>query len=604
MDKLTIRSASLAAILINSTNIAFAGEICTIISDTSSSDTPILYNYFTTYINNNDPWTEIAHDAEIVSEDCPSPDATNKAYCIKRAEHPDNRSYFRSESYFRTPNSDQGYRQDLDIRVCVPDKNLVDAGVQNVIGRTRIAYGNLLGGNYKNKGSWTFKLSAKIWSGEIPICSLYFPAGQLPALIDCPTYSFVPPKSQSNTEDPEETDYRDRLRAKMEKLMENAKKSNDDYRKKAAEYNAIWDRIEKIPFAQLKPADFNNITGLWDRVDKLNKEIEALLAEKEILRNEFDKSWNEANIELSKIATNVGLSPAEYQNGFAFSIYSSSIQLQSIAPEPGFNPKVYQDFANNTITKLKLLNAKNSSTEFISESKQWLETAHELRELLQTDDLTTTDEWKALLASFEEVEAYIYSVVDREFWFHDSALTFEQKRALGHIRSWNEGMALIIERDLRNYREGNMTTQKREILTMLEVIGDGIGEAGPASPEADKFRPMVSDLAIAVKEGVVCTAKVLVAGDFADAYEVIIGKDFCSGEQLTVGDRLVTSAGLVVGNGRFYRMVSRKTGLTGSARIVAEIAADLKDKAKAMGMSDERLEALAKRLQALPQCSK
>lgn len=598
-----VRMLSAAVVLITSANAA-ASPICTKISDSSSADLPILYNYFTTYVNGTDPWTEIAHNAVEVLRDCPSPDPNFKTFCNVRAEDPENSRYFRREFYYRSANANYGYSQTLDVETCVPDDHILYKAAQNVIARTRIAYGNELGGNNKNKGSWSFGFSAKIWSGEIPICRLSFSAGQLPALIDCPTYSFYKPKPTADTDNPDEQTLRERLRAKMKTLLENARKSNEEYRQKAEEYKAIWNRIEGKQFGALNASDFGGMRDLWERVEKLNKQIEALLIEKDILRSEFDNSWADANIELSKITADVGLSSSDYEAGFAFTIYSSSIQLQVISSDPAFNPKVYSDYAEKTISKLKSLNAGGDSVNFITEAKLWLATASDLRELLETEDLTTVEEWKALLLSFESVETYIYSVVDRDFWFLDSALTSDQRRALGHIRAWNPDLAIFMERDLRNYREKNMTTQKREILTMLEVIGDGIGEVGPKSSEADNFKPLASELAVAIKEGVVCASKVLIAGDFADLYEVVIGKDFCNGEELTIGDRVVTSTGLLIGNGRFYRMVSRKAGITGGARIVAEIAADIKDKAKAIGMDDERLHSLAKKLADLPRCTK
>lgn len=603
-----------AIIALTTANEAFGGTICTKISDSSSADKPILANYAVTYVNGNDPWSELAHTAVEVSRTCPPVNQWNEASCYIRAEDPDNDEFYRVEHYTRTENSGigfpivlesggYGYSQTFKVETCVPDDNLVWEGRENTLARTVIAYGNEMGGNWKNQGFWSFYFGAKIWSGDIPICQISVSPKDLPALISCPEYTFVQPKSRVRTDSPEEMTVREKLREKMKKLMEDARKSNEEYLQKATEYKAIWDRIKTKPFHELRSSDFGTMEGLWERVEKLNKQIEQLLVEKEVLRSEFDNSWADANIELSKISANVGVNPSDYDANFAFSIYSSSIQLQSIASDPNFNPRIYSEYAEDTIAKLKALNFADDSTNFISEAKLWLDTASELRELLQTEDLTTAEEWKALLTSFESVETYIYSVVDREFWFLDSAVSSDQRRALGHIRAWDQDLAIFIERDLRDYRERNMTTQKREILTMLEVIGDGIGDVGPESAEADEFRPLVTDLAVAIKEGAICASKVVLLGDFADLYEIVIGKDICSGEELTIGDRVVTSTGLLIGNGRFYRMLSRKAGITGNARIVAEIAADIKDKAKAMGMNDERLEALAKKLAALPRCS-
>lgn len=47
------------------------------------------------------------------------------------------------------------------------------------------------------------------------------------------------------------------------------------------------------------------------------------------------------------------------------------------------------------------------------------------------------------------------------------------------------------------------------------------------------------------------------AGDFIDLCEVVTGKELCNplGEDLTVGDRMLSGAGLVIGSGQFWRTV-------------------------------------------------
>lgn len=586
-------------LLLGLINHIYASPICTKILDSSSADDQILYTYFDTYVNGTNPWSVIAHD--VVETSRVEFNDGQHALRDMKLVHPSDSRLYRHEFYTRRQNSTFGSHQTLEMTVCAPGDEILYKGASNTATRGRIAYGNQMGGNYKNKGVWNFNLSLKYWAGEKPICKATFFEGQLPGLIDCPIYTFDVPKSSSET--PIERTEVQKLRAQLDILLEDARQANDEYREEALSLDAVLKRIENKSLHNLTETDLAGFNTLWRRVEALRKQVDQLLTEREQLRSQFKTSWSKANIELNQIVQSFNIHLDDFETTFAFKLHDTSIGLEQLALDPAYSVRVYEQAAQKTITKLKALNQQSNSLGFITEAKLWLDTAANMEDILSSKEVSSPAEWRALIAAFKAVENYIFSVVDEDFWFRDSALTFEQKRALDSIKSVNEGLALMMERDLRSYREPNMTPAKREILMVLEATGNGLAESGATPENSARYTELLSGLASAITEGATCIALGIAAGDFGDVYEVVVGKDLCTGEELTPSERLISSIGFIAGNGRFWRGVGNTTGITSSAKAIARVSEELKEKARVMGMTDEQLEAYAKRMVNLRRCN-
>ena len=89
----------------------------------------------------------------------------------------------------------------------------------------------------------------------------------------------------------------------------------------------------------------------------------------------------------------------------------------------------------------------------------------------------------------------------------------------------------IIEDEVRTWRGKTVTQRQLEMLLALEALGNGIKELLVRDETPSKsIGSIVSGAAIAIKDASVCATKVIVTGDFGDFYEVVIGKDLCSGK--------------------------------------------------------------------------
>lgn len=601
MISLRALGATLLAALAGIASPGLTSPICTMISDSSRGESEILYNYFSTFINGTDPFSVIAHDSVETQYNSFADPITNDASIFRRHVHQVNPRYYRTESYTRRSSAYGGYNQSLRVTVCAPASDLIYRGAQNTASRDRIAYGNHLMGNYKNNGWWHFEFSLKYWAGEQPICNVNFGKGKLPALFECPVFTFN--GLSAINEDPEVRTEAQELRERLDVLIENATRVNQDYKREAEEMDSILKSIEEKALNEITTADLGHIQDLTSKVQTLNEKVNALLDEKDRLKNEFETAWLEANMEIDKVVSQHNIVLSDYDTSFAFKIADSVIDLEQLAADSDASARVYRQYAQETIRSLKQINSQDDSIGFLTQAKLWLDTAASLESILTSKDISSPAEWRALNASFEEVETYIFRIVDKDFWFRDSALTYEQKRAIDSIKNVNPFIGSTMERDLRSYRAANMTPEKHEILQLLEAVGGGIAESGANDTDAAQYTPLLTQLASAVAEGAVCAAKVVAYGDFGDFYEVVIGKDICTGEVLSTSERLISSLSLVVGTARFWRGVGRATGLSQSARTITKISSEIREKGRAMGMTDDQLESFARRAARLDPCN-
>lgn len=143
------------------------------------------------------------------------------------------------------------------------------------------------------------------------------------------------------------------------------------------------------------------------------------------------------------------------------------------------------------------------------------------------------------------------------------------------------------------------TAEKERVLKVMEMLGNGMSEMGTDNVDAERFEQTLAGLAEAVKEGAACASKVILLGDGGDLYEIGFGRDLCTGEQLSMPERLVTAIGLGVGSGKFWRGVFKTTGLLPDAKKIINLSSDLIEKAESIGLSRDQLHRIAKKASEL-----
>lgn len=592
-------------LLITLFSLSAHGTVCTKTVDTARyTDENIILNEFTgVYVNGNLPWDSIKFDVETTREDVlEETEHDRRAYLYLTQMHQKNPSWYsrinyeRNYEYRRTQGESYGYRQSYETEVCGPPEDLLFRGTTNEVARVPISYGNYLGGDWKNKGYYSFRASIKYWSGEEEFCNVSFGPGKLPGAYGCDIHKFNVPEALFP---PKEQTEREKMRAALDVLIEQGKGVNAKFKDKLEKADRALKTIEGLGLFEIEETHLEGAVSMTV-LNSLRKELNKLIAERESLREEFDQTWEEASNDIDEIVNQLGITTSDFDTSFALNIHESTIDLSQLGM--GSDPAItaYLTYARETKNKLKNLEQQGDSLAFITETKLWLDTAKNLESILADKEVTAPGEWRALVTTFQDVEQYIFSVVDRDFWFKDSPVTEENKRSILKIKSLSHGMALIIEGDLRGYRRRDMTDEKREVLIMLDLVGNSINEDSVAS----EYQETLNGLAAAIAEGSVCAAKVVISGDFGDLYEVAFGKDLCSGESLTMPERLISSIGFAIGNGRAWRSAAEKAGLTTQAKYVFDLSSTIKTSGRKMGMDDAQLKDFASRMAELYPCVK
>ncbi len=335
-------------------------------------------------------------------------------------------------------------------------------------------------------------------------------------------------------------------------------------------------------------ADLNELTSepsrlrseLQNRINPLDQDIDASL-------NEQGVRIDELELEQSAIEDYRIIIPEFVQD----STYSSS-------------QNIYDTYAGQTLSDLEIYLDSGNNSEFIIRAKEWLTVTKLQRDVLIEKSYQSPQEWLDFTNAYVRVEKVIFEVLDEDFWFKDSPVSSAQREAISAISNQFPAEGGIIESEVRTWRGQTVTEEQLKVLKTIEALGNGVSAVVDAGGEVGQgITNLVQGAAIAVKEGVKCAATIVVWGDFGDLYEIILGESICTGEKLTAGERMISSLGLVIGNGTFWRGVGRTIGIIGDARIVAHMTADVLEKADKLGLSEKELDEIIDGINARLQCS-
>ncbi len=394
--------------------------------------------------------------------------------------------------------------------------------------------------------------------------------------------------------------YRQLVEAEKEllELVVEALDQENEYEEQVIHVTDAITRIDLKSFDEIFDSDLEAVSSVLTLYKDLKKDLADLRNETQFLSNQLSDMWQEATLSIDTTLHEYGYDVSQMPALPQIDISSLSM-ISGTTPVQVDNINYYRQYAEQTKDQLQSLAISGNNREFVLAAKQWLINSNALQEQLSSQLISTPQEWEALTQAFEDVESYVFTVVDQDFWFLDSPVTQQQREALKSINNYSQQYGEMIEHNLRSWRSDDMTQDKQDLLTTLEAAGNGI-EASMENGQNEDFDDLLFGLATSIREGSICAAKVMITGDFGDFYEVVIGKDLCSGEQLTTGERLFSSLGFVAGNGHFWRGVGKTLGLLVRSRNIVNLTAFMKDQARIMNMSDGELKRFVERLSDIP----
>ena len=354
----------------------------------------------------------------------------------------------------------------------------------------------------------------------------------------------------------------------IEELQQNRRAAEVEFNEKLDEVQAAIDSIADFPLDSFTRVHISQSEKALDLYDALRMEYNELLRESNQQRNQLQESLSETQNIIENALIDSGYQPQDFQVNENFS--PIRINIPDSIQENGFTLEnnIYQQYADDVLEELMFQYEGGDFPAFIATADEWVASIDEFRQILQDLAFQSPTEWKAFNDAFYQVDGYIFgneihpAILDRDLWFSDSPVTVSQRQAIGHIKSAYPMEGGIIEDEVRTWRGKTVTQRQLEMLLALEALGNGIKELLVRDETPSKsLSSIVSGAAISVKDASVCATKVIVTGDFGDFYEVVIGKDLCTGKALGFTERVVSSAGFIVGNGRFWRKVVKTPGL-------------------------------------------
>ena len=370
----------------------------------------------------------------------------------------------------------------------------------------------------------------------------------------------------------------------IEELQQNRRAAEVEFNEKLDEVQAAIDSIADFPLDSFTRVHISQSEKALDLYDALRMDYNDLIRESNRQRNVLQESLSETQNIIENALIDSGYQPQDFQVNENFS--PIRINIPDSIQENGFTLEnnIYQQYADDVLEELMFQYEGGDFPAFIATADEWVASIDEFRQILQDLAFQSPTEWKAFNDAFYQVDGYIFgneihpAILDRDLWFSDSPVTVSQRQAIGHIKSAYPMEGGIIEDEVRTWRGKTVTQRQLEMLLALEALGNGIKELLVRDETPSKsIGSIVSGAAIAVKDASVCATKIIVTGDFGDFYEVVIGKDLCTGQALSFTERVISSAGFIVGSGLLWRGVAKTIGLLPSSKTVAK---NNEDKAK------------------------
>lgn len=261
-------------------------------------------------------------------------------------------------------------------------------------------------------------------------------------------------------------------------------------------------------------------------------------------------------------------------------------------PNGGFASGLNQalDDAYGKDHKLFLQNAHDGLKILVSQGQEILSVLND-----EDNVMAYLQNSKAVYEHLEGREIERASDLDNEGWPKDSPVPTEVRQAVRGIINVEKDPADIqraerLELILKQWRSAAIPDaviqQRLAYMEAIKDLGAGFVVAASQAPEAlNKLRDILDGAIEAAKDVTACLTKLGVSGDFSDWYEVTRGKDYCSGEPLSIAGRAVSAAGLIVGSGKLWRLMGASVGIAVDTKRVLSETVSIFDSAKRIGLN-------------------
>lgn len=389
----------------------------------------------------------------------------------------------------------------------------------------------------------------------------------------------------------------------VERYIVEATNRENAYEQRIIDVNNALIAINGKDFNEILAGDLQGVEEALVLYRSIRSELAVLDRDAEIASIMLADAWEDASIDVDNALISQGI---DINNLPEFSVPD----LEGIAQLIGDNGVLvnnigsYDYFATTAIATLSQYVSAGDNLGFTLAARDYLNLFKRMIAPLESssEEISAGLEWQAANDAFEKFENYVFSIVDEDFWFLDSPVTLEQRESIEYISNYDASYGEMIEHSLKSWRSSEMTPEMENLLVLVEAAGKGI-QADVASGSSTDYSSLLSGLSTFVRENAVCFSSAIVAGDAGDFYEFVIGKDLCTGEDLSIGERALSGVGLVFANGQMLRAAAKTTGILPSGRMLMKFTAEMKDKATRMGLSQTELDGLAKRINKTFPCT-
>lgn len=363
------------------------------------------------------------------------------------------------------------------------------------------------------------------------------------------------------------------------------------------EINSVADAFNLIKpkmWGDITESDLLDIESALSLYHGLVRTIAELEQERIDLENDLIEILNQATEQVDSRLAELGYTPNNYSGPLEFTVieiepYQSSYQDETDASS-------YKIQAEQTKNQLIALLQSNQNAKFMLTVRSWLTSTEKIAFRLNNQEIATNEEYAAFVSSVALVNDYLSTVVDSDYWFRDSPVNFSTRESIQTIREYNNSYGKIIEESLINWRNSQLTAEQEELLIAVDAVGKGIKNSENNSSEGN-YNEILFGLSSAIVKGAACVSVSVAAGDFGDVYELLFGKDICTGDPLQTWERALSGISLIAGNRHFYQGMLDAVGLTPKARFVLSEASGVKLAAKKVKLTGEELRTLSTKFQ-------
>ncbi|MBM7112134.1 hypothetical protein [Archangium primigenium] len=405
-------------------------------------------------------------------------------------------------------------------------------------------------------------------------------------------------------------------------LSENIMRLEDAFERRKLQLTSIADNIEaakaelalldklradinelaKRPLDSISEQDLENLLQKYEGIDpSVRREFVQLLrdlkADIETLRSELNRIMADFRGQMGALDDwLVSAPPSGAPDLDAPGTYTPGLETETLPPVQLPDVNVGDDFdeskdpylayAMNVLNQLQGTEANDEVVNrgaFLSIVRSWRQNQNVMEKSLQSRGVVSQEEVGAFLNAQQMVLTHVRGFMDEQGWFHDSPVRPTTKSLIAYLRKRPDtnAQAEALQAQLNYWRGTEPSLQQKLILDTLDSLTGGwraVDEGALAEDPTILTQLLrIGDSAeVLIKEVTLFGVGLTPVGDFIDLCEVVTGWETCNpqGNQLTTGDRMVTSLGIVGGSGKFWRFVAAST-VSAVGMTVAKKAADL-----------------------------